>query len=309
MKTSFHRTAPPRLNSPLKPLKFLVVATAALSIFSAVCSSFYTLIPHHLMPSSILSLSKNCVDSGYLFQFFTYSLIQQSGSQPQAGVTFLMLLNLLFSCYMLFAVGSFVIAIKGIKHFFTIYPLAVFAAGAGAYLAQTLFHTSLPYAGNGAATFSLLLVWVAFSPDTIFHLFMTIPVRAKTLFIALFWMLLLISLSQLDLISFFAQLFSIVAVYFYILLAWKVKTPFTLLHPFEELLVDLAKRRPGYHNSKHNYSKAKIFELRTGEAILTDAQYLEYLEEKITLHGRKSLSFSEKAKLFFLRLRLNSHQD
>ncbi len=285
-------------------VKTLVSVTAGASLGAAACEGLTHLIPPHFMPSFLLSLSASGIQSGKIWQLFTYIFLQNGAATSHGGITFAMLIGLFFSCYMLWIAGSFISAMKGPKHFLAIYFLAALAGGVGAYAAQKIFHIPYPYSGNSAITFSLLLAWVCFNAETQFHLFMTIPMRAKTLFIGLFWMMMLIDLSGGDFISLFARLSALLAVYLYTTLIWKIATPFKPLLPLDKLLITLSGSRSVYKSAKQSYSKAKIFEFSTGEAILTDAQHLDSLREKIALHGIKSLSLRERIKLFFLELRL-----
>lgn len=219
---------------------------------------------------------------------------------PQ-GFDLFALINLSLSIYMLWMVGSFICSAKNTKQFFTAYFVAGIAGGIGAFLGQMLIGQSIPYGGPSYTTFALLLAWTAFNPKTQFSVFLAIPVRAKTLFASLFWIMMAFDLSRGDYPAMIAQFFGVVAVYFYTIFAWRTATSYEFLEPVDEALLALIRKRPGFHSVKYSYTNAKIFDISTGEAILTDEQYLESLQEKQKRFGNPSLTWREKMKLKSLK--------
>jgi membrane associated rhomboid family serine protease len=259
-----------------KPLKILILATFIISILSALGDHIF---PHAfgqefgwLSPQQLLSLSVWGVEHLFLWQFLTYLFVHPLAN----GISFSFLLSLAFNTYLLWTIGTTLIERRGLAAFFSLYFLSSLAAGLAAFGLQTAAHSPLLFAGNLTALYGLLIAWIYLFPQAQLFLLLTIPVRAKWLVLSLLGANLLIDLSTGNWIYSCAYITAALFSYLYCRLFWSEQRP----------------KKESVH-----YSRAKIYDFKTGRAILKDDEFLEEMLTKISLHGKKSLSWRERWRL------------
>lgn len=266
---SFHSIKMGARNAP-RLLKYLIYSTIIITLLAAAT---HHIIPYYLNWPSLaqtLSLSAWGMDHGYFWQLISYLFIQPI----TGGISFSLFLSLAFNSYLLWVIGSSLIERKGIVHFFTLYLASGLVTGLFLYAFQFLSGSPLPYAGNGATLYTLLTAWLAFSPNAEFLLFMIIPMRASWLVYGMLGINFLIDLSRGD---------------------WLQVIAYLVAASFGFIYGKLATRQ----NQAYTFSsRAKKFDFKTGRAILTDEEFLDEMLTKISLKGRKSLSFRERFKLY-----------
>ena len=132
-------------------------------------------------------------------------------------------------------------------------------------------------------------------PDAQLLLLLALPIKAKWLVLAVLLANLLIDFSTgqwlYSLTYFCGALFG----YLYTLTVWKAKGPFSVLHPIEEKIINLLGGQP---TPKFQIDpRAKIYDFKTGKAILSDDEFLDAMLTKISLQGKKSLTWKERWRL------------
>jgi membrane associated rhomboid family serine protease len=278
----------------LNILKFIVLSTVCLSLFSAL---FDALFPYwHLpKPQILFSLSLWGIKHGFIWQFLTHFFI----TPIVGGVSVSFILYLVFNMYFLWAVGSSVIERKGVKHFLSIYLGGGIFSGLISAIVLWNTHSFIPIAGINPALYALLTAWMMLLPEVQILLFFIIPVKIKWLIVGIIGVNLFIDLSQGNLIHFILYLSSIGFGYLYALLVWQIHGPFKPLHSFERLCISLSEtvRKKYFHSQKGSYAQGKIYDFRTGKVVVRDEEFMEACLSKIATQGKNSLSLFEKWKM------------
>ena len=78
-----------------KIINYLIIATAGMTIGSALFDQLFTRVIGTVGPQELFSLSPYGLYKGYIWQPFTYFFIQQSAH----GISFWFLIHLLFNMY------------------------------------------------------------------------------------------------------------------------------------------------------------------------------------------------------------------
>ena len=253
-----------------KALKYLIWASLGISLFAAVTNH---LIPYYLGWNSLeqsLSLSSWGIDRLYIWQFLSYLFVQLT---PH-GISFSFLLALAFNAYVLWIIGASLIEKKGTRHFLALYFLGGIFSGLSVYTFQVLTQSPLPFAGNGAGLYTLLIAWLCLFPGAEFLLFMVTPIRASWIILGLLGINILIDLSTGNIVQVLAYLSASLFGYAY-----------------SQLFLKKRER------SSPLYIHAKKFDFKTGKAILNDEEFMNEMLTKITLKGRSSLTLRERLRL------------
>lgn len=248
-----------------KTLKLLIGITAGANLFTALLSG---MVPGlHL--DQILGLSATGLKTHCFWQLVTYLFTQEA----QTGISFSLLFRIAFNAYILWVVGKEFIQKKGVFNFLAIYFLSGLIGGlaavglkAGAALPQPIF-------GNLTALYGLLIAWITFNPNVKILFFIAIPIRAKNLILAYLGINLLIDISSGQTTYALSYIVAAIVGHLYAL-------------PF---------KKPS--EKEHSYTRGKIYDFKTGKAILSDEQFLEEMLSKISLHGKKSLTWREKWRI------------
>lgn len=254
------------------PLKILILATIALSLVSGFLPELY----------GWLALSWIGIKKLFLWQLVSYCLVERG------PLSFGFFLNLAFNMYILWLFGSHLIERSHSRLFLMLYFGAVLFGGA-----STLFlpHTFLAGSANGV--YAVMVAWTLLNPGSQLLLFFTLPFKALWLILGLLGFTLFIDLSSgywagaLSLAT--ASLYS----YFFTLIAWRHPGPFPFLRKFEKRLFQLLERKKGHTG----YTRSKIYDIRSGEPILDDEQFMDAMLDRIARHGENSLSPEEKKRM------------
>jgi membrane associated rhomboid family serine protease len=265
--TSNYRLGP---STTPKSLKFLIGITLVINLFCAVANHLF---PYYLgwpSPQQLMSLSNWGIHNLFLWQIISYLFVHPIGD----GVSFSFLLSMAFNLYLLWVIGSSVIERKGNGHFFALYFLSGALAGCTVFALESLSHSPVFFAGNGATLYALLISWIVLFPRAELMLFLTLPIRASWLILGILGINLLIDLSTGDWIRVIGYASAAAFGYIYSSIFWKEK-----------------------ESSPPLYSHAKRFDFRTGKAILNDEEFLEAMLTKISMQGKSSLSWKERWRL------------
>ncbi|HSW86394.1 MAG TPA: rhomboid family intramembrane serine protease [Rhabdochlamydiaceae bacterium] len=293
-----------RLSATPKTLKMILFSTLAISLVSALCDKLFPYFFGILNPFQILALSEWGIDHCFLWQFFSYLFI----SPVAGGLSFSLLLSMAFNAYLLWIIGNAIIEKKGALHFLALYFLSGIFTGVCVYWLQSALHFSIPFGGNTSALYSLLIAWIMLYPNLELLLFLTLPIKAKWLTIGLLGSNLLIDLSMGNWLNALALCTAITASYLYCIFVWKVRSPFVFLQPLERILSFPSSKRADKSSTSFEFTNAKIFDFKTGKAILNDEEFMDAMLSKIAMHGKTSLSFRERFRLKWISKRKNTRQ-
>jgi hypothetical protein len=144
----------------------------------------------------------------------------------------------------------------------------------------------------------ILFAWCILYPEMRVQLFFIIPIKLTSLLFWTFLLHLIFALTQQAYSELIAYVATLVYTYFYCLFSWRQKTPFAKLHVFEEkTLLFLSKFSKVFEKSTP-LTSSKIYDFKTGKAIVSDEAFFHAAMAKITLKGKKSLSFKERLRLW-----------
>jgi membrane associated rhomboid family serine protease len=284
-------------------IRRLIIFTCIISLFSALTNTLFVQILHLPGPLELLSLSWYGLNNFYLWQPLTYLFIQES-SVNGITVTFLMLL--LFNMYMLWVLGSTLSQRIGTLRYILFYLLTGIVAGLVAIWVMSLTGYYTFFAGPSAALLASFVLWTMCNPYSQVMLFFVIPMKTKWLLAIVIGFVLLGSLSQGDSVSFTFYMTSILIAYFYGLMAWRLKSPYSFTNRFDEAVIDrvdsfsryLHKTGTGTPKKKETVQPdSKIFDFNTGEPILDDDAFIDAMLTKISSGEEHSLTAAEKKRM------------
>jgi membrane associated rhomboid family serine protease len=262
-------------NTP-KVIKAVIILTALFSILSATIPNMYFF--------KFFGLSFEGIKTGFIWQILTNLFII-----PNQKISFSFVFHLVFNLYMLWVFGTAIIDLKGKNHLISIFLVTGILSSTVA-----LFLTPFIFAGANILIYSFAFAWLMLHKDARLLLFFSIPVKAKWLILGVMGINLLSLLSSYSLDYFFSYLTSFALTYFYALLIWKTFSPFPFLKNFEKSVIHLLKKI----FSKKNFYSSKIFDFKTGKSKkLSDKEFLDKILEKISIHGKSSLTKRELKKL------------
>lgn len=298
-----HQSQGFRRGSSLVPkvIKTTIILTLLLTFFTLVSNALFTQVFGIPSPQELLSLSAWGIHKLFIWQFISYLFIQPLSG----GISFGMLLHIFFDLYLLWMIGSSVVQMKGKNHFLSLYFGGGLFVGLMAYLCQLIFGVSLPFAGATPVIYILLISWTFLFPGASLMLFMMIPMRAKWLVFGLIGVNLFLDFSNGNFFGFLITASSLFFGYFYSVLIWESLSPFERLHAFEKKLIQL-KRKYFKFSKKVTGSEmedGKIYDFKTGRIVMQDEDFIDVCLEKIARHGKQSLTWRERLKLYRLSKR------
>lgn len=281
-----------------KVIKVTIVLTLLLTLFSLMSNALFTQVLGIPSPQHLLSLSTWGIHKFFLWQFVSYLFIQPVAS----GISFGLLLHIFFDLYLLWAIGSSIVQMKGKKHFLSLYFGGGIFIGLMAYLCQLILQMPLPFAGATPAIYILLISWSFLFPGASLMLFMMIPMRAKWLVFGLIAVNLFLDFSNGNFFGFFVTAGSLVFGYLYAVLVWEMLSPFPRLHVIDRNLIRFKRKYLGFlsKTSLDEMEEGKIYDFKTGRIILQDEEFMDQCLEKIARHGKQSLTWRERWKMWRL---------
>ncbi|MFI5334026.1 MAG: rhomboid family intramembrane serine protease [Chlamydiales bacterium] len=271
-----------------RSLKFLLFATFLISLGVAVFNNLF-----QVSLEEILGLSPWGIRNLYLWQFFTYLFVHPVGH----GISFSFLLSLAFSLYLIWVMGGSIIQKRGLASFFSFFFSSGVVIGLAIWGVQELIgYSPLPFLGNTATIYALLMAWLMLYPDAQLLFLLALPLKAKWLILSILGANLFIDLAGGAWLNAAAYVCGAIFGYLYPLIFWKTHGPFHSLHPFETAIIQLlgGKTEQGFHPAG---SRAKIYDFKTGRAILSDEEFADEMLSKIALHGKGSLTWRERFRL------------
>ena len=281
-----------RLPMPLMLKIFLV----AIPVCSALATLWHAIMPASLelySPAYWLPLSYEGVMNYYLWQYLTYAFVLPVGDPMQ-------ILQMFFLLYLLYSVGLSISHMRGpqtITHLFLGGTLA--ASLAASLVFQIMPPSPIPYFGPQAAIYATLIAWIFLYPEAELYLFMTFPMKARNLLLIIISITLFSDLAGKRFVEFWAYLTGALFGYFYALLVFEVHSPFQFLYSFERSILGMKRVFSRQTVSANAFSKnAKIYDFKTGNAVLNDDEFVDACLEKISRLGKDSLTFYERIRFW-----------
>lgn len=261
-------------------LKWVLLVTISLSLFAALFDLF---LPRAGLPRplELLSLSYWGLFHGYFWQFFTHFLLYPSGE----GLSFYFIINLIFTLYMIWAVGNLLIQAKGSRDFLWLYIGGGLVSGMVGAAVIWLAHLPMHLAGTSAALYALMTALVMLAPHAQVYLFFAIPLPIRWLILGMIGIHFLVDLSHGQFLSCAAFMSAVVYAYCFCLLRWKTYSPFTFLRFFERWVIERRRDSP----------VSKIYDIKTGMAILDDESFIAMCQRK------KRLTLKDRFRLWKIR--------
>lgn len=273
-------------------LKFLLVAIAGTSLVSSIWAFVAPRGLQFLNPALWLSLSSHGISHFFVWQVFTYSFLE-----PIISVGHI--IHLFFTLYLLYSIGLSILNVKGELHLARIFIGGSIAGGLVGAAFLYFFPSATVLMGPMPAIYAVIMAWIFLFPDAELYLFLTFPMKARWLFLAIAGIGLFSDLAEHHYARFFAYFASIAFGYLYALFVWELHSPFYALRNFETSLFSLKRRLFKQNISVDRFSKdPKIFDFKTGQAVLKDDEFLDACLEKISRLGKNSLSLWEKIRLW-----------
>ncbi len=247
---------------------------------TSIVFSFFPMI------QGLLSLSLTGISHLFLWQPLSYSFIEIS----PLGISFAFFLQLAFNLYLLWIFGAMLME-RSQHLFFALYFGGGALAGLAAVGVMSLIGTSFALSGATIPLYAVMVAWTLLYPEASFLLFLTIPVRALWLILGLIGINLFIDLANANWVTFTAAFSSSFFGYLFALVAWKKKSVFTFLHPFENWLLRMTAPRPS------RSTEPKVYDIHSGKPRLSDEQFMDTMLEKISHSGESSLTLQEKERM------------
>lgn len=281
-----------------KSLKYLVLATCAISLFSGLFDNVFTRLMGVMGPQELLSLSWRGVSNYHFWQPVTYLFVHHGAG----GLSLFFLLELFFHMYILWTMGAAVISHVGEWSFLRMYFFSGIGAGLAAVAAMYgLGHGAL-IVGCSPAIMAVVTVWALLFPEQELILFFSVAAKGKWIAAGLIAISLLIDLSHFAFVHMITTLAGVLLGYLYAVIAWEVHSPFGWTRSIDRALSDFGYRWRHRSDAKQNmvhtiYKKAKVFDFRTGEAILDDDEFMDAMLEKVSKFGEDSLTRKEFSRM------------
>lgn len=279
-------------NTPAS-IKLLITLTCLFSIGSSLLNPLFLEYLGIQGPNYLLSLSWFGLKSGYLWQPMTYLFVEDG----YRGLTFGLLITLFFQMYIVWIMGTPLTEKIGAFSFWLFYLSCGAFVGLMSVLIGPAINQTPFFTGPAASIAALWVVWTMMNPSSELLFFFLVPIKAKQLLLYIFSAILLVNLSQGNLIGFVFYLMSGLFGYFYGVLAWGLQGPYRWMESIDDFL---CKIKVKLHRKNVSYKideTSKIIDIHTGKAFLNDDDFVEAMLTKISQKGEHSLTWTEKHRL------------
>lgn len=275
------------------PLKYLVGTLLTLNLLFVALAPHFGAFYSLKNPTAYLPLSLWGIKHFFFWQFATYIFVPPIGH----GFSLAFLIYLAFTLYLFWIIGTSIWDLKGRAAFYQIFFGSTLWVGLT--IAGLLYLTSspMPFSGMTPAIYALLMAWLFLFPEVQFLVFLMVPVKAKWIVAAIAGIDLLSDLSQGNFIRSASTISGLLFGYFFALLAWNRSGPFHFLYPMDRLLLAWKKKMRYLWPFGKAGASTKIYDFKTGKAVDKDEEFLNKCLDKISKHGKKSLTFWEKYRM------------
>jgi len=286
-------------------IKKLIFFTCLVSLIAAITNNLFVFLFGIPGPMDWLSLSWWGMKRYLIWQPATFLFTHHTGG---AGINFFFLLTLFFNMYILWIFGSDVYHRVGRNPFLRFYFISGILAGLIALLLMPITRQYGVISGATPSILALLVVWTLINPESELLLFFLIPVKAKWLTLGVVGGIILITLSNVDIVHFTLYLSAAMIGYFYALIAWGMHSPFPQLYKFElavtrfsgrvqSRFVSLISRFKKKEKKQKKEKKGKVVDFSTGQPMDDDDAFIDAMLAKISKHGQHSLTWQERERM------------
>ncbi len=287
MRHPLYKIGPQKTPTIMQTILFL---TGIASLFCALQVSFF---PHFPLQHG-LSLSWLGVTEHFYWQPLTYLFLV-----PSDGISVSFFFNLAFHLYLIWVFGTSLLERVGSLHFFILFFGSGLVASLFGLLAMSVSYPFYQLSGSSIVLYSILTAWLMLNPGAELKLFFAIPFQAKWIFLLFLGLPLLLAFSDWDFVTFFSYLSSSVFGYLYVLCLYHVHSPLPFLHQMERRVIAFFHKRKEKRMEKkaHLFHEAKTYDIKTGNPIISDEEFMEAMLSKISLYGEGFLTKEEKARM------------
>lgn len=271
-----------------KSIKWVVTLTVLISILSPLLTYFFE---HYFQlpgPGAWLSLSLFGLKQGWVWQPLTYFFLHSAG----VGISFSLLISLLFHMLLLWFTGSEIHLRYGAKGFLIFYLSAGVFSGLVATLALFLFSSQVVLVGSGPPIYALIMVWTMLYPDLELFFFFLVRIKAKWLVALYLLFSLLINLSYGEFIPFLADCSGIVWGFLIGRIFWKLPNPYPLN-------LEFSPKRPRQQRDN------KIIDISVLQE--NDEAFMDRMLDKVSKKGEAALTKRERDRM--QKISKNTHKD
>jgi len=272
-------------------IKWTIISTLIITLFSLVFHTLFTQILGFPSPQILFSLTTWGVHKFFLWQFISYLFVQSSA---QGGVSFTLVLQILFDLYLLWSIGSTIVQERGIKHFIGLYFGGGLFVGIATYVFLFLTNSSALLAGMTPCIYMLLIGWVFLFPGTNLSLMLVFPLQAKWLIFGLIGVSLFLDFSNGNFCGFLTSSVSVIYAYLYGVLVWEMLGPFLRLHKVERRVIYFKRK------VRNSMRFSKVYDFKTGRVISWDGKFMDDCLEKISKKGKRSLTLRERFYMWLI---------
>jgi rhomboid family protein len=275
-----------------RAIRILVLVTCITSI---LCSIFDLILVNILSTkalSTFLALTWWGISHFFLWQPVTYLFTYGAGS----GIDVYWLLGLAMYMYILWVMGSNIVERVGEKSFLRLYFTSGILSGIGAVLFVPVLHQSMVFAGPAPAILAVLVAWTMLNSTSTLLLFFILPIQAKWLTAIVLGAIFLINLSALAFVPLIFYMLGPIISYVYCVTAWNLVSPFPVTHSFDRRLMRFGQQIYDLIPLR-GQPQGKIFDINTGKAVDKDDRFMDAMLDKISKHGKESLSWWERRKM------------
>lgn len=278
-------------------IKTFIIAIVTCSLFSGIADRIFPHLFGNFNFTYLFSLSLVGLKHFFIWQPFTYLFLYPAFQGIHAGY----LINLAFSMFVFWRIGTAIYMTKGLKHFLYLFFGSGLFAAFVAFIALFSSPAGHLYAGTTPAIFAMLMALIILFPHMELMLFLTLPVKAKWLILTILASTLLIDLSNGMFINFLVNASAMAFGYLYGVIAFKSRSPFRMFWPFEDFLMNFRKHSSNRQKSsveEYATSSSRIYDFRTGQRVIDDNTFIDACLSKISTEGKNSLTLREKFRMW-----------
>lgn len=254
------------------PLKALIALTIALSVLAGLLPALYLW----------LALSWSGIEHLLLWQLVTYIFVEKG------PISLSFFLNLAFNVYILWTFGTHLLERSHTRLFLFLYFGATLLGGAAALLVPNAH-----LAGSANAVYAILVAWMLLNQGSQLLLFFSLPFKAQWLILGVIGATLAIYIANRYWAGAISLAVACIYSYFFTLIVWRQPGPFFFLRRAEKRIFQFLERK-----KKHEaYTHSKIYDIKSGEPVLDDDQFMDAMLDRISRHGEESLKAAEKKRM------------
>ena len=227
---------------------------------------------------------------GNLSKMYVWTLL----TYPFTSIAHRDLLTLGLDLLFIWVLGSSLIdRIQSPKRFLILFFGSALFAGLSAALGQYLLHDRTLFSNFSPVLLALLISWTILHAGRAVHLGSFLILRPFWIFAFFAGFHFLFDLIEKRWVELIADTAGVLFGYFFCLFSERARSTIAFLFPLERGLLHLLERA---HTHKQPVN-TKIYDIETGQVVLSDEQFMDAMLARISLRGENSLSPEEKRRM------------